>query len=584
MLPMLPQSDKTAAIDTESTHHLFWALFNNLVEGGMLLDYCGRICEVTPSFSAMTGLEAAFLKGRLPVFFKDASCESVNFSHMLHEARQAGRWSGELFVQVQNKQTTPVDVLIVFVRNQSNLLEHFLVQVADVSERKSDKAWVRFHANYDLLTRLPNRHLLIQRLDAALKNASDRGRQGGVLLLNLDRFKIINDTFGYAIGDELLRLVAQRLGNCVGIEGSLGRLGGDEFLVILPEMKVSETAAALARRIQHEMQTPFFLGVSDQFCQVSIGVAIFPDGELEANDIVRNAGVAMRASRRETTEPYAVYSTAMSDTASMCLNLENDLRHASSRGELDIFYQPKVCSESLTVRGAEALLRWQHPIYGSISPAHFIPLAEETGLIVSIGRWVLQRVCQQMSAWQKLHVPVGSISVNVSLRQFQDREFTQCLRSILEETKIDPKSLDLEITESVMSGDMARTVAALWELKGLGVTLSVDDFGTGYSSLNWIKGFPIDTLKIDRTFVHDLDRDSKNVAIVSAIVTLAQSLGFDLVAEGIEKEVHATFLHEMGCKVLQGFLFSKPLPPADFVQFIRKHKNKRKMALSRNYT
>lgn len=582
MLPESLKSNTLSPIGVESTCRLFWMLFETLSEGGALLDRDGRVCAVNASLSTMIGIDAVVLRGEHPDFFKGISCESFDISCILRETRTVGRWDGELFVQMKNGRIIPVDVLIIFVSGKvENALssDFFLVRITDVSERKSDKAWVRFHAHYDLLTRLPNRRLLMKRLEAALETAFCHKRQGCVLLLNLDRFKIINDTFGYAVGDELLRLVAQRLSSCVGIEGSLGRLGGDEFLIILPEMRTAKASTTLVKRIQADMQTPFFLGVSDQFCQVSIGIAIFPNDGLGAGDVIRNAGVAMRASRKEDAQHYAVYDPIMSEIVGTCSNLENDLRHASSRGELEILYQPKVHAASLLIQGAEALLRWQHPVHGLISPADFIPLAEETGLIISIGRWVLQCVCQQMSVWQATGVPIHSISVNVSPRQFQDKEFVYGIRFILEETGIDPASLDLEITESVMSGDMARAIATLRELKDLGVTLSMDDFGTGYSSLTWLKGFPIDTLKIDRTFVCDLDHDDKNAAIVNAIITLARSLGFSLVAEGIEKEVHAEFLHKMGCNVFQGFWISKPLSSTDFVKFVEQHAKKRVKAL-----
>lgn len=560
--------DITTCKEADERLRLLVRVFESTREGIVLLDREGSVHAANPAFAGMTGLSADMAGGRPLHLLAEGLHDPDCLDRILGTVRTSGHWSGELFVRDGDGEPFPTEAVVSAVYGDDGETSHFVLCLSDITDRKNDEAWIRFHANYDLLTRLPNRRLLMERLDAALESARTEGRRGCILLVDLDRFKAVNDAWGHAAGDELLRLLSRRLSQCVGAEDSVGRLGGDEFLVLMPEVDSVQAGVAMAERILHSLQEPFSLVGTEQFCQLSIGISLFPDDGLTAGDVLRNTDVAMQVSKKHAVRRYTVYDAAMSVAAGVHPGLENDLRLASVRGELELYYQPKVNAGSLHIEGAEALIRWRHPVYGMISPAEFVPIAEETGLIVPIGRWVLRRACVQLVNWRRSEIGVPSVSVNVSLRQFQDPGFVASVRQILDETGLDPVCLDLEITESVMTGDVSRAVHILRELKGLGVTLSMDDFGTGYSSLTWLKTFPIDTLKIDQTFVRDLSDSGRDAAIVTTIITLARSLGFGVVAEGVEHMGHVDLLREMGCDVFQGFWIARPLPPVDFVNFV----------------
>lgn len=564
--------DITACKEADERLRLLVRVFESTREGIVLLDESGGLHAANPAFVCMTGLSGDVAETKPLRLLAEGLHDPDCLDRILETVRVSGHWAGELFIRDSDGEPFPAEAVVSAVHDDHGQTTHFVVRLSDVTARKNDEAWVRFHANYDLLTGLPNRRLLMERLESALETACREGKRGCVLLVDLDRFKAINDAWGHAAGDELLRLLSRRLNQCVGSEDSVGRLGGDEFLVLMPEVETVQAGVAMAERILHALQEPFSLAGTEQFCQLSIGIALFPDDGLTAGDVLRNTDVAMQVSKKHAVRRYTVYDSSMSAAAGVHPGLENDLRLASVRGELELYYQPKVDAVTLKIRGAEALIRWHHPVYGMVSPAEFVPIAEETGLIVPIGRWVLRRACVQLVNWLRSDIGVPSVSVNVSLRQFQDPGFVASVRQILDETGLDPVRLDLEITESVMTGDVSRAVTILRELKDLGVTLSMDDFGTGYSSLTWLKTFPIDTLKIDQTFVRDLSGSGRDAAIVTTIITLARNLGFGVVAEGVEHTKHVDLLREMGCDAFQGYWIARPLPPRDFADFVAARK------------
>ncbi|WP_043741934.1 sensor domain-containing protein [Novispirillum itersonii] len=551
----------------EEEIRLLAKVFDSTAEGIAVLDTEGRVYAVNPAFAAVTGQDAAALTGQPLPLVADGLHERSYLTTILERVSQSGTYNGEIFATRRGGEVFPAELSVAPVRLPDGQISHFVLHVADITSRKSDEAYVRFHANYDMLTRLPNRRLVIERLEQALEKCLAEGRKGCVLFLDLDRFKVINDTYGHAVGDELLRMVAKRLRHCTKPDDTIGRLGGDEFLILMTDVAQDQDGIDMADKVLYSLSEPFSLLGTEQFCLPSIGISYFPDHGTTVSDVLRTADIAMYQSKKNAVRRYTIYDPSLSQATPELLSLENDLRLAAARGELELFYQPKVCAHSMDVQGAEALVRWRHPVMGMVSPAEFIPIAEETGLIVPIGRWVLRRACLQMVRWLRNGMDIPSVSVNVSVRQFQDPAFVVSVAQILEETDLPPSRLDLEITESVMSGDVTRAVAILHELKELGVTLSMDDFGTGYSSLNYLKTFPIDTLKIDQTFVRDAARNPKDAAIVTTIVTLAQNLGFSVVAEGVETLDHATLLREMGCNTFQGYWIAKPLPAADFSGF-----------------
>ena len=458
------------------------------------------------------------------------------------------------------------------VRDRDGKLLYYEGTVENITARKEAERQIYMQANYDTLTGLPNRRLVMDRLSQTVLQAKRDDLRGCLLFLDLDRFKSINDTYGHGAGDEVLRTVARRLRHCVRMTDTVGRLGGDEFVVILREVGPGNKGTYIAEKILYSLSEPFTLMGTEQFCVPSIGIVYFPDHASESETLLKYADVAMYQAKNGDGRHYAVFESAMAVRSDARVNLENDLHQAVAKNQLELYYQPKMDGVSNRVLGAEALLRWHHPDLGVINPVQFIPLAEESGLIVPIGRWVLREACRQLTHWRSIGHDIPGVSVNVSVRQFADRSFVGTVGAIIAEAGIEPWRLDLELTESIMTGDVEVALQTLRGLKSLGVTLSIDDFGTGYSSLAYLRNFPIDTLKIDQTFVRQMHTNEKDSAIVSTIIALAANLGFGTVAEGVESAEHAQILDGFGCTQLQGFWIAEPLPGDDFIAFIVKAK------------
>jgi diguanylate cyclase (GGDEF)-like protein len=422
-------------------------------------------------------------------------------------------------------------------------------------------------AHIDALTGLPNRLLFLDRLNQTMVQAHRNERLVAVMLLDLDRFKAINDTLGHTMGDLLLKSVAERLATCVREDDTVARLGGDEFTVLLPEIRYIQDAAAVAQKILDALAQPFFLDGHEVFIGASIGISLYPfDDELSA--LLRNADTAMYVSKQHGGNTYQFYTAEMSTASLRRLSLEGALRRALERGEFVLHYQPQIDLARGEIVGAEALVRWQHPDLGLLGPMEFIPLAEENGLIIPLGEWVLRAACAQNRAWQNAGLPPIRVAVNLSVRQFHQKNLADIVARILGQTGLDAHRLELEITESCLMQNTQTTVTLLTELNRLGVRISIDDFGTGYSSLAYLKRFPIDTLKIDRSFVCDIDTDPNDAAIVKAIIALAQSLEMHVIAEGVETQNQLDFLRTYQCNEIQGYLISRPLPAGDFAALL----------------
>jgi diguanylate cyclase (GGDEF)-like protein len=448
--------------------------------------------------------------------------------------------------------------------------------IQDVTERKRAEEQIRFLAHYDGLTELPNRSFFKQRLDLALEAARRHSRLAAILFLDLDRFKRINDTFGHSGGDVLLREVAGRLAGCVREtdcvtrphltewDSVVARLGGDEFIILLSEVGRVEDAARVARRVVEALSSPFTLNEQEVVATTSIGIALYPfDGE-DADSLLKHADTAMYHAKDQGRNNYQFYTESMNATAFERLRLERDLHRALERDEFVLHYQPQVALPSGEIVGAEALIRWKHPEMGLIPPLRFIPIAEEIGLIVPLGEWVLQSACAQSKAWQQAGLRPVRISVNVSSRQFKEQDFVGAVSSVLERTGISAMNLDVELTETIVMDDVEASIRTLNALKELGVRLSVDDFGTGYSSLSYLRRLPLDALKIDRSFLKDVPQNPDHVAITTAIIGLGKSLHLTVVAEGVESEAQLSFLRERGCDEAQGYLLGHPLPAEEF--------------------
>src|SRR5215813_6716919 len=426
----------------------------------------------------------------------------------------------------------------------------------------------------DTITGLPNRLLFNDRLRVAMVHANRYREKLAVLFLDIDRFKVINDSLGHSIGDELLRRVAERVGGCIRQEDTIARLGGDEFTVLLPGIAKEEDAATIANKILEAVRLPFFIEHRELFITTSIGVTLYPDDGADAETLVRNADTAMYRAKEQGRDTYQLYAPTMNSRALERLSLEGRLRQALQNHELVVHYQPLIDLATGQLRGAEALLRWQHPELGLISPGEFIPIAEVSGLIVPIGQWVLWTACAQAMKWHHSGFPGLTVAVNLSSRQFQQADLVFQVTEALQASGLAPECLDLEITESNAMQNAELSISALWDLKNLGVRLSMDDFGTGYSSLNYLRRFPIDRIKIDQSFVRDVNRNPDDAAIAAAIIAMAHSLKLTAVAEGVETEEQLEFLKDQRCDEMQGYLFSPPVPAARFEEILEKSRSR----------
>ncbi|MEE9609584.1 MAG: EAL domain-containing protein [Myxococcota bacterium] len=452
----------------------------------------------------------------------------------------------------------------------------------DVTDRKRTEDEVRFLAYHDSLTRLGNRRLFTERLGYALAHARRHRAIVGVLFLDLDHFKRINDTLGHSTGDRFLQRVAQRLKNCVrecdfvsratlAESGpTVSRFGGDEFMVSLCSVESREGAGLVAERILETLARPVDLDGHTVVISASIGIAVSPSDGDDIDSLLRNADAAMHHAKQQGRGSYQFYEPSMNAVADKNLELESDLREALKQGDLLLHYQPKIELRSGRVTAFEALVRWRHPELGMVPPNRFVPLAEQAGLIVSLGEFVLKAACEQARKWRQAGLPPVRMAVNLSAHQFRTDQIAETVARIVAETPISPRQLDIEITESAMMHNKAITVDVLRRLKGTGVTVSLDDFGTGYSSLSYLKGFPVDTVKIDRSFIRDMTTDPDDAALTAAIISMAKALNLKVVAEGVETEEQLEFLQRHGCDEAQGYLFSRPLPGDEATEFLRR--------------
>lgn len=438
----------------------------------------------------------------------------------------------------------------------------------DIQELRDFEVKLYRLQNYDCLTSLPNRNLLYQQLEKAKNTAEKRDRKFGVMYLDLDGFKVVNDTFGHRVGDQLLQEVANRIKTTIPSRSCLYRLGGDEFVVVMEHVKDTQELEDIAALINATGAEPYPVSDMEMLITTSIGVACYPCHGEDIDTLLKNADAAMYRSKASAHNGYLVYQESMSEGFSAYLTLGGGLRKAIEEGQFELYYQPKVRSMDEATVGAEALIRWHHPEKGMIPPDQFIPIAEESGLILPLGEWVIRRACEQLKLWQDQGLPPINLSVNLSGRQFLQPNLVEVVKQILADTGIDPQYLELELTESMLMSDAHGTIQKLHDFREMGVTLSIDDFGTGYSSLAYLKKFPIQALKIDRSFIKDLGIDGDDDAIVKATIAMAQSLNLKVIAEGVESRNQMNLLTDYECQEVQGYLFAKPMCSDDFERYL----------------
>ncbi len=561
-------------LKAEAKLHLAASVFEASREGIMITDSRATILTVNQAFVNQTGYSAEEVLGRNPRFLKSGRHGSVFYQNMWAALLSAGHWSQEVWNRRKNGEVYPCWLSISGVTVPQDEITHYIAVMTDNTERKLSQEHIYRLGHYDALTGLPNRILFQERLGQALRRAQRDHHWVALLFLDLDYFKTINDSFGHPVGDRMLRTVAQRLRNCApGGEESMARLGGDEFAILLedlqPDQKAIQAASDLAQRGLMCLEPVFMLEGQEVFISASLGITFYPQDGQDVPELLRNADTALYDAKAQGRNSFQFFAKKMNQTVHKRLALQSNLRRALEREELYLLYQPQVETRNGRLVGVEALLRWQHPQYGMISPLEFIPIAEDSGLIVSIGEWVLQTACAQNYAWQQAGLPPIRMGVNISARQFQQQQLLiRLVRQTLRQTCLDSAWLELEITESVAMCYAPRTIKTLEQLKELGVHLAIDDFGTGYSSLNYLTQFRLDSLKIDASFIANIGSHHGGTLIM-AIINMTHNLGMKVIAEGVETEAQWKFMRQHGCDYIQGFYFGRPESPESIGQRLR---------------
>ena len=542
-------------------------VFSHSSEAILVTNTESKILRINEAFTSITGYSKEEAVGKNPRDLLSSGYHNKAFYQAFwHKLNSTGDWEGEIMDRRKNGETFPAYHRISAVKNDLGEIIQYISIFSDITEEKRASEHIQNLAQFDQLTRLPNRMLFNDRLEHAITRAKRAKKIVGLLFIDLDRFKTVNDTLGHHIGDLLLHEVSQRLLGTVRAQDTVARLGGDEFTIILEEMALAEDAANVADKVLSALQVKLIIDSNEIFIGGSIGISVYPaDGE-NLETLVKSADMAMYQAKQLGRNRYQFYTNELALLAEKRFHMESRLRQAIDNDELEVYYQPQIDISDGTLVGAEALVRWNDPEKGLVSPADFIPFAEETGLIGPLGDWVLKTACRQAKAWQDEGFAALRMTVNVAAYQIVQGSIVESTRSILEETGLAPEHLELEITEGFVMGHLNEGVSILNELKQFGLSLAIDDFGTGYSSLSYLKRLPIDRLKIDRSFVMDIPHDKDDEAIVFIIIVMAKNLGLTVIAEGVENEDQIHFLIDQSCFEVQGFYFSKPIPGKEFSQ------------------
>ncbi len=545
------------------------AVFESTREGVLVTDLTGRILTVNRAFTDITGYSEGEVLGRNPRLLRSSRQAPAFYQAMWASIETNGHWQGEIWNRRKSGDIYPEILNISTVYDGQGQPSHYVGVITDISQLKESQAQLERLVHYDPLTDLPNRRLVESRLQHALAKAGRQDHLVAVLFIDLDRFKDVNDSLGHPIGDELLQALAKRLTSRLRAEDTLARLGGDEFLVLVEDLVRPGDAATVAQTMLRELERPFSLpSGAEIYAGASIGISLYPNDGRSVTDLIKHADVAMYKAKNEGRSTYRFYTPGLTSAANERLALEARLRRALLNDELVLHYQPQIESDTGRLIGCEALVRWHCPEEGLILPGRFIPLAEETGLIVPLGEWVLSTACAQGRRWLGAGLSDLVMTVNLSGRQLRRPDLVPTIAEILKQTQLPPDRLKLELTESTIMGQGDQAVELLQALKSLGVRLSIDDFGTGYSSLAHLKRFPIDELKVDRSFVKDIPEDTNDMEIAATIIAMARNLKLRVIAEGVETQSQLEFLTSHGCHACQGFLFGRPVPEDAFLLLV----------------
>ena len=547
---------------------LFARIFDTINEGVVVTDSANNIVSVNPAFSAITGYSASETIGKNPRMLHSGLMDKVFYDKMWQSIKKTGRWQGEITDRRKNGESYVEWLSISTMKDERGEFSHHIAVVSDISERKAAEEHMVYIAQHDFLTDLPNRMMLHDRLTQAIAHAGREQRKVAVMFLDLDRFKAINDILGHLVGDKLLKIVADRISSVARTSDTVSRLGGDEFAIMLPYIDNMDDIATIAVKLLTSIAGPCVIDGNEIEVTTSIGISVFPEDGSDSESLIAHADAAMYQAKGNGRNNYQFFTYEMNRRTLERMAIKNKLSHALERNELFLLYQPQVDLQSGRIIGAEALVRWDHPVYGNVLPAQFIPIAEENGLIPPIGEWVLREACRQNQEWRKQGLMKITMAVNLSAVQFRQKNLGEIIKTILHESGLAPSGLELEITEGVVMQDAEAAILLLEDMKAMGLKLSVDDFGTGYSSLSYLKRFPIDKLKIDQSFVRDLTTDTDDAVIVSTIISMAHSLKLKVIAEGVESAEQLAFLKQQGCDEIQGYYFSQPVSAEEFTKLL----------------
>ena len=544
-------------------------IFEHSGEGILVSDHENKIVAVNPKVVEMSGYAEQELLGKDPKILASGKTPRDVYQEMWRVLNAHGEWQGELLDKRKDGTLYPKWVTISTIVDKTGTLTHYIASFVDISELKTAQAHIERLAHHDSLTGLLNRYSFEHRLDQALANAQRNPARLGLMFIDLDHFKRINDSLGHAIGDQLLIEASARMRSMVRDSDIVARLGGDEFVIVLTDMETPLDATNVSKKLLDSLAQPFHLEGNTLHTSLSIGISVFPDDGNDALTLMKHADAAMYQAKKQGRNNAQFFTADMTDAANEQLSLEHDLREALDQQQFELYYQPQVCSQSGKVCGVEALLRWHHPTQGMISPLKFIPIAEDAGLIEPIGLWVLETACKQIAVWRQTGLRGVRVAINLSAIQLRSRALVSQVIETMSRHAIAPGELEFEITESAAMSDPIYATHVLQVLQNLGAQIAIDDFGTGYSSLAYLKRLPVNSLKIDRSFVQNIDVDENDASISTSILALAHSMGLRVTAEGVETAAQRETLIRLNCDCLQGYYFSKPVPAADCEQVIQ---------------